>query len=94
MTKAINGTALKAAAPLLSLSLPSSSLPLPTPPEILPNLPSLFHSLPEPGRSALALFYLHLFSNSEIAELLLIPLDSLPALIGSTRLQLASSLHP
>ncbi|MCX6977331.1 MAG: hypothetical protein NTX04_05180, partial [Verrucomicrobia bacterium] len=74
---------------------PPSTLPaLPALPEILPNLPSLFHSLPEPGRSALALFYLHLFSNSEIAELLLLPLDSLPALIGSTRLQLASSLHP
>lgn len=52
-----------------------------------------FHCLPEPGRSALALFYLDLFSPEEIAKLLKMSLEELGAVLAETRAALQGSLH-
>lgn len=50
-------------------------------------------TLPEPERSAIALFYLDLFSNEEIAKLLKVSLDDLSALLSSARAQLAGAMN-
>ncbi len=52
-----------------------------------------FHTLPEPERSALALFYLDLFSPEEIAELLKIDLEVLADTLGAARELLQKSLR-
>ena len=44
-----------------------------------------FHLLPEPERSALALFYLDLFSATEIAELLKMDIEALSDTLGAAR---------
>jgi DNA-directed RNA polymerase specialized sigma24 family protein len=44
-----------------------------------------FHALPEPERSALALFYLDLFSAEEIAELLNMDIHALSETLGAGR---------
>jgi DNA-directed RNA polymerase specialized sigma24 family protein len=51
-----------------------------------------FHGLPEPGRSALALFYLDLFTPEEIAELLKMTLEELGATLTEARTRLQESL--
>jgi DNA-directed RNA polymerase specialized sigma24 family protein len=51
-----------------------------------------FHLLPEPERSALALFYLELFSVEEIAELLKMDVDLLSDTLGAARELLQKSL--
>ena len=53
-----------------------------------------FHTLPEPERSALALFYLDIFTVAEIAELLKMSLETLAETLGAARGLLAQSLHP
>lgn len=56
-----------------------------------------FHRLAEPGRSALALFYLDTFSNEEIAKLLKLPEDQLADALGQARQRLQQMLanpHP
>ena len=53
-----------------------------------------FHTLPEPERSALALFYLDIFTVAEIAELLKMTLETLAETLGAARGLLAQSLHP
>ena len=52
-----------------------------------------FHCLPEPGRSALALFYLELFTPDEIAKLLKMTLEQLGATLAEARAGLQGSLH-
>jgi DNA-directed RNA polymerase specialized sigma24 family protein len=52
-----------------------------------------FSTLPEPGRSALALFYLDLFSPDEIAKLLRVKLEECADLLGAARRQLAEAMH-
>jgi DNA-directed RNA polymerase specialized sigma24 family protein len=47
-----------------------------------------FHQLPEPGRSALALFYLDTFTNQEIAKLLKLHEDELADTLGDARRRL------
>ncbi len=44
-----------------------------------------FHTLPEPGRSSLALFYLDLFTASEIADLLGLNLNQLSESLAHAR---------
>jgi DNA-directed RNA polymerase specialized sigma24 family protein len=51
-----------------------------------------FHGLPEPGRSALALFYLDLFTPEEISELLKMKLEELGATLAEARTRLQESL--
>ena len=51
-----------------------------------------FHGLPEPGRSALALFYLDLFTPEEIAQLLEMKLEELGATLAEARTRLQESL--
>jgi DNA-directed RNA polymerase specialized sigma24 family protein len=51
-----------------------------------------FHRLPEPGRSALALFYLDLFTPEEIAQLLNMKLEELGATLAEARTRLQESL--
>ena len=51
-----------------------------------------FHALPEPERSALALFYLDIFSVAEIAELLKMSLETLAETLGAARGLLAQAL--
>jgi DNA-directed RNA polymerase specialized sigma24 family protein len=50
-----------------------------------------FSALPEPGRTALALFYLDLFPIDEIAGVMGMELDDLAALIGTGRAALRES---
>jgi DNA-directed RNA polymerase specialized sigma24 family protein len=52
-----------------------------------------FHLLPEPERSALALFYLDLFSAEEIAELLKMDIEALSDTLGAARDLLRKSLR-
>ena len=52
-----------------------------------------FHLLPEPGRSALALFYLNLFSTEKIADLLEMPIEKLAGTLGRARALLQESLR-
>jgi DNA-directed RNA polymerase specialized sigma24 family protein len=52
-----------------------------------------FHSLAEPGRSALALFYLDLFTPEEIAKLLQLELEELGAALTDARTRLQDSLR-
>jgi len=52
-----------------------------------------FHMLPEPERSALALFYLELFSVPEIAELLKMDVEVLADTLGAARDLLQQSLQ-
>jgi DNA-directed RNA polymerase specialized sigma24 family protein len=51
-----------------------------------------FHALPEPERSALALFYLDLFSVSELAQLLKMDENALSETLGAARGLLKQSL--
>lgn len=51
-----------------------------------------FHGLAEPGRSALALFYLDLFTPVEIAQLLKMHLEELGTTLAGARAALAASL--
>jgi len=51
-----------------------------------------FHLLPEPERSALALFYLELFSTGEIAEILKMDIEALGDTLGAARDLLQKSL--
>lgn len=51
-----------------------------------------FHTLPEPERSALALFYLDLFTVEEIAELLKMDLHALSDTLGAARELLQKAL--
>jgi len=53
-----------------------------------------FHLLPEPERSALALFYLELFTTGEIAELLNMDIEALAGTLGAARELLQKSLSP
>jgi DNA-directed RNA polymerase specialized sigma24 family protein len=52
-----------------------------------------FQQLPEPGRSALALFYLDSFTNEDIAKLLKLTEDELAATLADARLQLQRLLR-
>ena len=52
-----------------------------------------FSTLPEPERSALALFYLDLFSAEQIASLLELSLEDLAEALGRARAQLHAALH-
>ncbi len=52
-----------------------------------------FHLLPEPGRSALALFYLDTFTNEEIAKLLRMTEEELAATLADARLRLRRLLR-
>ena len=52
-----------------------------------------FHCLAEPGRSALALFYLELFSPDEIAKLLKMNLEELGQTLAEARGALQNSLR-
>jgi len=51
-----------------------------------------FHTLPEPERSALALFYLDLFTAEEVAELLNMDMHTLSDTLGAARDLLQKSL--
>jgi DNA-directed RNA polymerase specialized sigma24 family protein len=51
-----------------------------------------FHGLPEPGRSALALFYLDLFTPEEVAQLLKMNIEQLGATLAEARTRLQESL--
>jgi DNA-directed RNA polymerase specialized sigma24 family protein len=51
-----------------------------------------FHTLPEPERSALALFYLDLFTVCELAQVLKMNEDSLSETLGAARELLKQSL--
>jgi RNA polymerase sigma factor (sigma-70 family) len=53
-----------------------------------------FSTLPEPERSALALFYLDIFSLEEISELLKISMEELAATLGRARALLEQAIHP
>src|SRR5206468_3974824 len=50
-------------------------------------------TLPEPERSALALFYLELFTPEEVAKLLKVKLEELAALLARARHFLAEAMH-
>jgi DNA-directed RNA polymerase specialized sigma24 family protein len=50
-------------------------------------------TLPEPERTAIALFYLDVFSAEEIAKLLKVSPDDLAALLGRARQLLADAMH-
>ena len=51
-----------------------------------------FHRLPEPGRSALALFYLDRFTADEIAKMLSVNLEELGTMLSDARGALQGSL--
>ena len=51
-----------------------------------------FHCMAEPGRSALALFYLDLFSPEEIGKLVKMNLEELGATLAEARVALQNSL--
>jgi len=53
-----------------------------------------FSTLPEPERSALALFYLDLFTAEEIAKLLKMELDELGSLLSRGRQLLDDAVQP
>jgi DNA-directed RNA polymerase specialized sigma24 family protein len=53
-----------------------------------------FSTLHEPERSALALFYLEIFSLEEIAKLLKIDTEELAAALGRGRTLLDEAIHP
>ena len=53
-----------------------------------------FSTLPEPERSALALFYLEIFSLDEIAKLLKLSVDELADALGRARTHLEQAIHP
>jgi DNA-directed RNA polymerase specialized sigma24 family protein len=50
-------------------------------------------TLPEPERSALALFYLDLFTNEDIAKLLKLDLDELSETLARARELLSGAMH-
>ena len=52
-----------------------------------------FHQLSEPGRTALALFYLDTFTTEEIAKLLKLEEDALAATLGGARTELQQLLR-
>ncbi len=52
-----------------------------------------FHRLTEPGRSALALFYLDTFTNEDIAKLLKLDEEQLAETLGQARAQLQELLR-
>ena len=66
-------------------------------PEVLPIeayiLAQRFGALPDPERSALAIFYLDLFSCEEIAQLLGMTLEQLAETLAKARSRLRASLH-
>jgi len=51
-------------------------------------------TLPEPHRSALALFYLEIFTPEEIAKLLKVSIDDLAGLLAHARQLLATAMEP
>ena len=51
----------------------------------LAGWPLALHHLPEPGRSAITLFYLEIFSPRVLSEILGLDLDGLASLIGAAR---------
>lgn len=53
-----------------------------------------FSTLPEPERSALALFYLELFTVEEIAKILKMEVDELSELLARGRRLLENAMHP
>jgi len=53
-----------------------------------------FHTLPEPGRSALALFYVDLFTPGEIAGFLKLELEQLADTLAAARERLQEVLRP
>lgn len=52
------------------------------------------HALPEPQRTALALFYLDLFSISQISDIVGTPVEDLGAVLSSARSILQETLRP
>jgi DNA-directed RNA polymerase specialized sigma24 family protein len=62
----------------------SVAAPEPQEPD-LAGWPLALHHLPEPGRSAITLFYLEIFSPRVLSEILGIGLDELAGLIGAAR---------
>lgn len=58
--------------------------PVGEPPEKI-SVAGQFHTLPEPGRSALALFYLDIFPSHEIAAMLHMSLEEFSAILVETR---------
>lgn len=66
----------------------------PVEPDEAPGFPARFSRLPEPGRSALGLFYLDLFSPGEIADILGLHLEDLGAELQSARAALAAQQTP
>jgi hypothetical protein len=62
----------------------SAAAPEPPEPD-LAGWPLALHHLPEPGRSAITLFYLEIFSPRVLSEILGLDLDQLASLIGSAR---------
>ena len=70
--------------------------PAGAPPEVLGIeafiLAEHFHCMAEPGRSALALFYLDLFTPEEIAKLVKMTLEELGATLAEARVALRNSL--
>jgi DNA-directed RNA polymerase specialized sigma24 family protein len=53
-----------------------------------------FSTLPEPERSALALFYVEIFSIEEIADQLNLSMDQFAAALGRARGLLEEAMHP
>ena len=53
-----------------------------------------FSTLPEPERSALALFYVEIFSIEEIADQLNLSMEQLAASLGRARGLLEEAMHP
>lgn len=51
----------------------------------LSGWPLALHQLPEPGRSALTLFYLEIFNPRDLAEILGLDIEELARIIGTAR---------
>ena len=70
---------------LFRKALESPVAPSGSPDTDLSGWPLALHHLPEPGRSALTLFYLEIFSPRDIAEILGLDLEELARVIGTAR---------
>ena len=70
---------------LFRKALESPVAPCGLPDTDLSGWPLALHHLPEPGRSALTLFYLEIFSPRDIAEILGLDLEELARVIGTAR---------
>jgi len=70
---------------LFRKALESPVAPCRSPEADLSGWPLALHHLPEPGRSALTLFYLEIFSPRDIAEILGLDLEELARVIGTAR---------